>query len=67
MSEISGQFRNFVIFYSLLSTGYRGLFLPGVKVPEREAAHSSPYSAEFKNTWSYTSTPEVSLHGIALN
>jgi hypothetical protein len=28
-----------------------------VKRPRREADHSPPSRAEFKNTWSYTSTP----------
>jgi hypothetical protein len=30
----------------------------GVKRPGREADHSSPSSAEVKNAWSYTSTPQ---------
>jgi len=30
----------------------------GVKLPGREADHSSPSSAEVKNTWSYTFTPQ---------
>jgi hypothetical protein len=30
----------------------------GIKRPEREADHSPPSSAEVKNTWSYTSTPQ---------
>jgi hypothetical protein len=30
---------------------------PGVTRPGREADHSPPTSAEFKNTWIYTSTP----------
>jgi hypothetical protein len=30
----------------------------GVNLPGREADHSPPYSAEFKNAWSYTSTPQ---------
>jgi hypothetical protein len=30
----------------------------GVKRPDREADHSSPYSAEVKNAWSCTSTPQ---------
>jgi hypothetical protein len=29
---------------------------PWVKRPGREADHSTPYSAEVKNVWSYTST-----------
>jgi hypothetical protein len=42
---------------SLLSIGYRGLLPRGVKRPWREADASLPISAEFKNTWFYTSTP----------
>jgi len=30
---------------------------PGVKLPGCEAYHSLPSIAEFKNVWSYTSTP----------
>jgi hypothetical protein len=30
----------------------------GVKRPGREAGHSPPSSAEVKNAWSYTSTPQ---------
>jgi hypothetical protein len=30
----------------------------GVKRPEREGDHSPPSSAEVKNSWSYTSTPQ---------
>jgi hypothetical protein len=33
----------------------------GVKQPEREADHSSPYSAEVKNAWSYTYTPQYAF------
>jgi hypothetical protein len=40
---------------SLLSDGYQGLFLLGVKWPGRESDHSPPSSAEVKNTWSCTS------------
>jgi hypothetical protein len=29
----------------------------GLKLQGREADHSTPSSAEFKNVWSYTSTP----------
>jgi len=32
--------------------------LPGVKRPGREADHSTPSSAEVKNAWRYTSTPQ---------
>jgi hypothetical protein len=33
-------------------------FSLGVKRPGREADHSRPSSAEVKNAWSYTSTPQ---------
>jgi hypothetical protein len=33
----------------------------GIKRPGREADHSPPSSAEVKNTWSYTSTPQYVL------
>jgi hypothetical protein len=33
-------------------------FFSGVKRPGREADHSPPSSAEVKNAWSYTSTPQ---------
>jgi hypothetical protein len=33
----------------------------GVKRPEREVDHSPPSSAEVKNTWSYTSTPQYAF------
>jgi hypothetical protein len=51
----------------------------GVKRPGRESDHSSPSSAEVKNTWSYTSITlyvfmewclmkqGISLHGIVLS
>jgi hypothetical protein len=42
---------------NLLSNGYRGLFLLGVKQRGREADHSPPASAEVKKMWIYTSTP----------
>jgi hypothetical protein len=32
-----------------------GLFIPGVRRPQREAGHSPPTSAEVKKTWIYTS------------
>jgi hypothetical protein len=38
----------------------------GVKRTGHEADHSSPYSAEVKNAWSYTSTPPIRLHGVVL-
>jgi hypothetical protein len=46
---------------SLLSNRYRGLFCWGVKQLGREADHSSPSSAEVKNAWSYTSTPQYAF------
>jgi hypothetical protein len=51
---------------SLLSNMYRGLFLPGVKLPGREADHSPPTSADIKKIWLYMSTP-TRLHGVMLN
>jgi hypothetical protein len=36
----------------------RGALSLGVKRPGRDADHSSPSSAEVKNAWSYTSTPQ---------
>jgi len=33
-------------------------FTPGVKQLGREADHSPPFSAEIKNAWSYTHTPQ---------
>jgi hypothetical protein len=38
-----------------------------VKRPEGEADYSPPSSAEVKNTWSYTSTPPICLHGVVLS
>jgi hypothetical protein len=39
----------------------------GVKRPGREADHSPPSSAEVKNAWSYTCTPQIHLHGMVLS
>jgi hypothetical protein len=44
-----------------------GAFSLGVKRPGREVDHSPPSSAEVKNAWSYTSTPPIRLHGVALS
>jgi hypothetical protein len=41
-----------------------GAFSLGIKRPGREDDHSPPFSAEVKNTWGYTSTPTVRLHGV---
>jgi hypothetical protein len=46
---------------SLLSNEYQGALSLGVKRPEREAGHSPPSSAEVKNVWSYTSTPQYTF------
>jgi hypothetical protein len=37
-----------------------------VKRPGREADHSPPPSAEIKNVWSYTSSPQIRLYGAVL-
>ena len=49
--------------YDLLFNGCHFSF-PGAKWPEREIDHSSPYSAEVKNEWGYTSTPLARRHGV---
>jgi hypothetical protein len=36
----------------------QGALSLGIKRPERKADHSPPSSAEVKNAWSYTSTPQ---------
>jgi len=41
------------------------LFL-GVKRPGHEADHSPPSSAEVKNAWSYTSTPQYVFVALCL-
>jgi len=35
--------------------------------PEREADHSPPYNADFKNAWSYTSSWRGALLGTGTN
>jgi len=40
---------------------------PDVKQRGRIAEHSSPSVAEVKQSWSYTSTPQISLHNVVLN
>jgi hypothetical protein len=44
-----------------------GALTPGVKRSGREADHSPPSSAEVKNTWRYTPTPPIRVHGVVLN
>jgi hypothetical protein len=40
--------------------GVSGALSLGIKRPGREADHPPPASAEVKNAWSYTSTPNTS-------
>jgi hypothetical protein len=40
-----------------------GILSPGIKCPGRKVDHSPPSGSEFKNAWSYTSTPLIRLHG----
>jgi hypothetical protein len=44
-----------------------GVLSLGVKRPWPEADHSPISSAEFKKEWSYTSTPQIRLHGLVLS
>jgi hypothetical protein len=44
-----------------------GALSPGIKWPGCEADYSPPSSEEFKNEWSYSSTPPIRLHGLVLN
>jgi hypothetical protein len=34
-----------------------GSFFPAVRLPQREADHSHPFSPEVTNSWSFTSGP----------
>jgi len=43
---------------NLLSVGYRGTLTPGIKRPGCEADNSPSFSAEVKNAWNYTSSPQ---------
>jgi len=45
----------------------QGAISLGVKRPGREVDLSPPYSADVKNSWSYTSTPPIRLHCVLLN
>jgi hypothetical protein len=40
---------------------------PGLKRPWRDVHHSPTSSAEFKNEWSYASTPPLRFHGVYRN
>jgi hypothetical protein len=44
-----------------LTKGVPGALSLGVKRPGREADHSPPSNAEFKNVWNYTSTPQYAF------
>jgi hypothetical protein len=46
--------------------GTRGPF-PGGKAAGAWADHLPPSGTEVKNTWSYTSTSPISLHGVVLS
>jgi len=46
--------------------GISGSF-PGDKATGRESDYCFPSSAAVKNSWSYTSSPPVRLHGAVLN
>jgi hypothetical protein len=46
---------------SLLSNGYQVALYLGVKWQGREADHSLPSSAEVKNAWGHTSTPQYAF------
>jgi hypothetical protein len=49
-------------WYSVgLQAGWWGFDSRQVKQPGREADHSPPTSAEVKNAWSYTSTPQYTF------
>jgi hypothetical protein len=48
---------DFFVLTTLPSSGYQGPSSE-VKRSGREADHSSPYSAEVKNAWTYNSTPQ---------
>jgi len=49
---------NFSLHYCIQSSLVPGALSVGVKRPGREADHSPTFSAEVKNVWSYTSTPQ---------
>jgi len=62
--------------YTLLPSVHNGQLLiqreleahsPWLQLPFREADSLSQYTAEVKNTWSYTSTPPTYLHNMVYN
>jgi hypothetical protein len=63
-NENSGTIKTGNFFTKLLTVNFAkttsGSFL-GVKRPGREADHSPPSSAEVKNAWSYTFSPQYTF------
>jgi hypothetical protein len=47
--------------------GARTSYPVGGKRPGNKADHSTPSIVEDKNSWIYTSTPPIRLHGVVLN
>jgi hypothetical protein len=45
-------------YFASYIIGTWGSFCLGIRQPEREAGESPEYSAEVKNTWNYTPTPQ---------
>jgi hypothetical protein len=52
---------------SLLSNGYQRLLPLEVKRPGRETDQSLASSADVKNAWSYTFTPQIRFRGVVLS
>jgi hypothetical protein len=42
------------------------VYFLGIKQPGQEVDHLPPSDAKVKNVWSYTSTPQIHLHGMVL-
>jgi hypothetical protein len=60
-SRISFSPRRPDLFWAPFSLLSNGAIISGVKRQRREADHSPPSRAEFKNTWIYTSTPSYTF------
>jgi hypothetical protein len=45
----------------------QGTLFQDVKQLKLQANHSPPFSAEFKNAWSYASTPAIRLYVVVLS
>jgi hypothetical protein len=56
--ELDGKIKLYVSWGNASYPMGTGAIFLGVKRPGREADHSAPSSAEVKNAWSYTSTPQ---------